>query len=93
MINSETIKISLMGTDISNIIFDPSILFIKDTVLTDPEQSEVIVGNLIKFMNIVDEYNLILYWNDDLQQEFYQNYYNNIINYRPQILTSFFQKL
>ncbi len=93
MINLETIKYSLLSINISNIIFDPSILFIKETVLTDPEQSELIISNLIKFMNIIDEYNLNLYWNDDLQQEFYQNYYATIKKYRPQIHSSFFQKL
>ncbi len=93
MINLETIKYSLLSINISNIIFDPSILFIKETVLTDPEQNELIISNLIKFMNIIDEYNLNLYWNDDLQQEFYQNYYATIKKYRPQIHSSFFQKL
>ncbi len=93
MVNSETIKYSLSGIDISNLIFDPSILFINTDDITDLEQREKLVINLINFMNLIDEYNLNLYWNADLQQDFYQYYYHFIIGYRPQILTSFFQKL
>ncbi|TFG25573.1 MAG: hypothetical protein EU529_00750 [Promethearchaeota archaeon] len=93
MINLENIKESLKNTEFTNLIFDPAILFISDNVLTELEQAESVIINLIEFMNIIDEYNLFLYWNNELQQEFYQNYYNNILNYRPQIHTSFLQKL
>jgi len=93
MINIETIKVSLENTYISNIVFDPSILFINEDVLTDPEQNETIIQCLIKFMNIIDKYNLNLYWSHDLQQIFYEKFYHIIANYRPQILNSFFQKL
>ena len=93
MINTKKIKKSLENTIITNLIFDPSILFICESYLANNEQIEPIIENLIDFMNIVNDYNLKLYWNHDLQQLFYQKFNNLIVNYRPQILTSFYQKL
>ena len=93
MINIDSVKNSLENINISNLVFDPSILFINEELLTDLEQSETFIQSLIKFMNIIDEYNLKLYWSHDLQQIFYQKFYHIIVNYRPQIHASFYQKL
>lgn len=93
MINIKNIKNSLENCVITNLIFDPSILFISEKFLTDDEQCDVFIENLINLMNIINEYNLNLYWSHELQQIFYQKFYHIIVNYRPQILASFYQKL